>query len=282
LLASADPDRRCGALRTLGYLYWMGEVAGKYYGVPPQPITPAIAQAIDWIGRAADDSDPSVRRCAIEALSLIGSENEDVFAIAMQRVVDSDPLVRTAVLRLSKFRFKTYKHNVALAYKLLREKPFGDRTSLDLATVIIDHSRIDGPVDFEALASFMSKIGPAQGGAYLNNLGSTLRRVRISDIPNDKAFGHPSIFPQVLRLYALGARRYCLYTTWHWFPYENHLPTLRGELKHLRQEIERLKREKPPGWQDLSRRYADAIVGLQEVIDEAEAKLAKKRKLESK
>jgi sialate O-acetylesterase len=269
LLASKDPDQRCGALRTLGYLYWLGLIprGSAYYSLKPQKVTPAIARAIEMIAQGARDADPLVRRSAAEALSLIGSENENVFAIIRKLALDDDALVRTAAMRMSKYRFNTHAHNTALAYALLDRKGLADRTAVALAGNLLNHYRIEGPIDVAAAGRYFKKIGPGQGGSVVGGLGDMLRRVQATD--GQKALGHPEVMPGVLHLYSLGYRNYFLYGIWRWVKLEDHLPALRQEIKRLEGEIKRLKSEKPDQWADLSARYADAIEGLQAVIDKA-------------
>jgi len=269
LLASKDPDQRCGALRTLGYLYWLGPIprGSAYYSLKPQKVTPALARAIEMIARGARDADPLVRRTAAEALSLIGAENEDVFAIIRKLALDDDALVRTAAMRMSKYRFNTHAHNTALAYALLDHKGLADRTAVALAGNLLNHYRIEGPIDVAAAGRYFKKIGPGQGGSVVGGLGDMLRRVQATD--GQKALGHPEVMPGVLHLYSLGYRNYFLYGIWRWVKLEDHLPALRQEIKRLEGEIKRLKGKKPDRWVDLSARYADAIEGLQAVIDKA-------------
>jgi len=275
LLSSKNPDRRCGGLRTLGYLYWMGPIprGSGYYAQKPQEVTPAVARALEMIAKAADDADPLVRRSAAEALSLIGSENENVFAIVRKLALDADALVRTAAMRMSKYRFNTHAHNTALAYALLDRKPFGDRTSVGLAGNLLNHYRIEGPIDVKAVGRFLGKIGPGQGGRVVGSLGDLLRRLKMPD--GQSALGHRDVMPAVLHLYSIGYRNYFLYGVWRWVNIPYHLPALRQEIKRLEGEIKRLKSEKPDRWADLSARYADAIEGLQAVIDKA--KTSKKK-----
>ena len=271
LLGSRDPDERCGGLRTLGYLYWMGLIprASGYYSQQPQEATPAIARAIEMIGEAAADADPHVRRCAAEALALIGSENETVFEIIRKLATDDDALVRTAALRMSKYRFKTHAHNTALAYALLENKPLADRTSAALAGTLLNHYRIAGPIDLAAAARYLQKIGPGQGGDVVGDLGDMLRRIQLPG-STKKALDDPEVMSAVLHLHAIGYRNYFLYGVWRWVTLEDHVPAIQEEIRRLRVEIERLGREKPEGWRDLSSRYADAIEGLEAEIVRAE------------
>ena len=267
LLAGDDRDQRCGALRTLGYLYWMGILprGSAYYTAKPQAVTPAVAGAIAMIGKAAGDGDPLVRRCAAEALSLIGSENESVFAIIKKLALDDDALVRTAAMRMSKYRFNTHAHNTALAYALLEGKPFGDRTSIALAGNLLNHYRIKGPIDVVAAARFLAGIGPGQGGDVVGNLGDMLRRVKL---PNgEKALDHPKVMSALLDLYSIGYRNYFLYGIWHWVKVKDHAPAIRKKIQQLQGEIKRLRQDKPKGWRDLTERYTDAIDDLNYVIE---------------
>ena len=277
LLAGKDPDQRCGALRTLGYLYRLGPIprGSGYYSLKPQEVTPAIARAIEMIAQGARDADPLVRRTAAEALSLIGAENEDVFAIIRKLALDDDALVRTAALRMSKYRFNTHAHNTALAYALLERKGLADRTSAALAGNLLNHYRIEGPIDVVAAGRYFRKIGPGQGGNVVGSLGDMLRRVRTTG--GQKALGHREVMPGVLHLYSLGYRNYFLYGIWRWVNIPDHIPALRREIRRLEGEIKRLKSEKPDRWSDLSVRYADAIEGLQAVIDNAKTSKKKKK-----
>jgi len=269
LLSSEDPDQRCGGLRTLGYLYWLGVLprGSGYYSLKPQTVTPEIARAIEMIAKAAGDANPLVRRTSAEALSLIGAENDRVFAIIRKLALDDDALVRTAAMRMSKYRFNTHAHNTALAYALLEEKPLADRTSAALAGNLLNHYRIEGPIDVAAAGRFFRKIGPGQGGNVVGGLGDMLRRVKVAD--EKKALGHPKVLPAVLHLYSLGYRNYFLYGLWRWIDVREHIPLLQQEIKRLEGEIKRLQSEKSDRWKDLSARYADAIQGLREVIDDA-------------
>ena len=275
LLDGKDPDQRCGALRTLGYLYWFGVLprGSGYYSLKPQEVTPAIARAIEMIAQGADDADPLVRRTAAEALALIGSENEEVFAIIKKLALDDDVLVRTAAMRMSKYRFNTHAHNTALAYALLDRKGFADRVSANQAGNLLNHYRIEGPIDVAAVGRYFKKVGPGQGGNVMGSLGDLLRRLQLPD--GKKALGHPDAFPGLLNLYSLGYRNYFLYGLWRWIDVKAHVPALRQEIKRLEGEVKRLRSEKPDGWGDLSARYADAIEGLQAVIDKA--KTSKKK-----
>jgi hypothetical protein len=62
-----------------------------------------------------------------------------------------------------------------------------------------------------------------------------------------------------------------LYGVERWISYRENLPAFREKTQQLRQEIQSLQREKPEGWQDLSRRYRDAIDGLNELIERTES-----------
>jgi len=268
LIGSSDPDQRCGALRTLGYVYWMGPVQRNYYGVKPQEVTPGIARAIGLIEEGAKDTDPAVRCCAAEALSLIGSEDDRTFQIIKRLAADDDPLVRTAALRMSKYRFKTHAHNTDLAYALLKHKPFGDSTSAHLAGNLLNHYRLLGPIDLNVVGGFLAKVGPGQGEGAVGGLGDLLRRIKM---PDDRpALNHPQVLPAILHLYAIGYRNYMLYGVERWISYYENVPAFRKKIQQLRYEIESLSREEPTGWQDLSRRYQDAIDGLNELIDRTE------------
>jgi len=268
LVASPDPQKRCGGLRILGYLYWMGPVPRNYYGARPQTVTPAVARAIAAIAPAADDPEPMVRRCAAEALGLIGAENESVFATVRKLATDDDPLVRTAALRLSKYRFKSHAHNTAVAYALLAERPFGDHTSAWLAGNLLNHYRLKGPIDLARVSRFLRRLGPGQGGPVVNSLGDLLRRVKLPD--GRPALNRPDVLPAVLHLYALGYRDYMLYGVERWIASKSNISLFRDKIAELRTETERLRRDKPNGWKDLSRRYEDAIAGLGRLIEKAE------------
>ncbi len=266
LLASTDADKRCGGLRTLGYLYWMGILprGSGYYGEEPQAVTPAVAKALDMIESAVKDPNVHVRRTAAEALSLIGSENEDTVKMVMRLALDENPLVRTAALRTCKYRFNTHDNNTAIAHAILARKPFCDHTTLEIAGTIINHFRLDGPVDYIAVGKYFEKIEPGRGSEIIPNLGDMLRRYSYDD-DKRKALGHPEVMRGVLHLYALGYRKYFLYGVWHWVNVEEHVDAINNKIKELEKEIVRLNREKPQGWKDLSARYADAIEDLKDV-----------------
>lgn len=268
LANSVDPEQRCAALRTLGYLYWMGPVPRNYYSAEPQRVTPGIAKAIELIAGAAADPDPMVRRCAAEALGLIGSENETVFATIRKLGTDDDPLVRTAALRMSKYRFNAHAHNIAVAYALLTEKPFGDHTSAWLAGNLLNHYRLKGPVDLGLVSRFLQRVGPGQGGRVVDSLGDLLRRVKLPD--GHPGLNRPDVLPGVLHVYALGYRRYMLYGVERWIALKSNIPLFRKKSHELKSEIERLRRDRPDGWEDLSRRYEDAIEGLSGLVEKAE------------
>jgi sialate O-acetylesterase len=268
LIDSNQPDQRCGALRTLGYLHWMGPIPRSYYGVRPQPVTPGIERAVALIDESSKDTDPLVRRCAAEALALIGSEDDRVFRIIKRLAVDDDPLVRTAALRVSKYRFKTHAHNTDVAYALLAHQPFGDHTSAYLAGNLLNHYRLFGPIDLDAVARFLAQVGPGRGGGAVGSLGDLMRRVKMAD--GRPALNDPRVLPALLDLYAIGYRNYMLYGVERWISYTENVPAFREKIRQLENEIQRLKHEKPAGWQDLTRRYQDAIEGLKQLIVAAE------------
>jgi len=266
LLMDTHHDLRCGGVRTLGYLYWYGLVPRSYYGQEPQAITPEISTALNWIAHMATrERDMHVLRCSAEAFGLIGAEDDHIASVVKLLAVDSDPLVRTAALRLCKYRFKTYEHNHSLAHAVLAEHPHGDRTSLALAGTIINHARLNGPTDIEAIASYLEKVGPGQGGPVMPSLGDTLRRVYLPD-GKRKALDDPRVMSGLLHLYSIGYRNYFLYGIWRWVTVEDHRPAIEAEIVRLEKEIERLEREKPENWQDLSGRYSAAVEGLREVL----------------
>ncbi len=275
LIKSDDADQRCGALRALGYMHWMGPITRNYYTIEPQKITPAIAKAVDMIAAAASDPDPDVRGAVVEALSLIGSENERIFAVIKKLATDDDARVRTAAMRMSKYRFNKYDHCIAMAYALLAEKPFGDRTSADLAGNLINPQRLNGPIDLKVVGGHLSRIGPGQGGGVVSGLGDTMRRIKADD--GTEALNDPEVLPGVLNVYTIGYRNYMLYGVERWITYKKNIPAFRAKVDELTAEIARLKRDKPDGWQDLASRYADAVEGLKALIDKAE-KLKPKKK----
>ncbi|HUT10616.1 MAG TPA: hypothetical protein VMY42_08970, partial [Thermoguttaceae bacterium] len=116
---------------------------------------------------------------------------------------------------------------------------------------------------------YLQKIGPGQGGDVVGDLGDMLRRIQLPG-STKKALDDPEVMSAVLHLHAIGYRNYFLYGVWRWVTLEDHLPAIREEIRRLRNEIERLDREKPEGWRDLSARYADAIEGLEAEIVRAE------------
>jgi len=276
MIKSDDPQQRCGALRALGYMYWMGPVdKRKYYVVEPQKITPAIAKAIDLIAPAAGDDDAEIRLAAVEALSLIGAANEKIFRIALKLVADDDPRIRTAVLKMAKFRLKKYEHVLPLAYELFARHPFGDRTSSYVAGNLINHQRLNGPIDLKIVGGYLSRVGPGQGSGALSNLGDTMRRIKTAD--GREALNAPQVLAGVLNVYAIGYRNYMLYGVERWITYKKNIPAFRAKVDELTVDIGRLKRDKPDRWKDLTARYADAVEGLNALIDKAEKQKPKKK-----
>ena len=63
-----------------------------------------------------------------------------------------------------------------------------------------------------------------------------------------------------------------LYGVERWILYNQDVPAFREKIRQVRHEIHDLDRERPEGRQDLSRRYRDAIDGLNELIDRTENK----------
>lgn len=59
--------------------------------------------------------------------------------------------------------------------------------------------------------------------------------------------------------------------------YKQNVPAFRTKVDELTAEIDRLKRDKPEGWKDLTARYADDIEGLKAMIDRAEKQKPKKK-----
>jgi len=263
LLQSDNPDERCGGLRILGYLYHLGPVAkgSAYYSQKPQEVTPAVGHAIELIAPRVKDPDVLVRRCAAEALALIGAENERVFQLVCRLAVDEDPLVRTAAMRLSKYRFKSHAHNTALAYALLEQHPFGDRTSTALAGMQLNHYRIHGEIDLQFVARYLGRIEPGRGGPVVSYLGDLLRRTKLPD--GNSALNDPQVLCAILELYAIGYRKYMLYGVEFWIRDPKCIPVIREKVRELQQRIEQLEKERPPMWRDLEGRYAAAIEGLQ-------------------
>ena len=137
-----------------------------------------------------------------------------------------------------------------------------------LAGNLLNHYRIKGPIDIDRVARFLPRIGPGQGGGVVGSVGDMLRRVKTpAGLPS---LNDPRILPGVLHLHSLGYRNYMLYGVERWISRKENIPAFRGKAKELTSEIERLRREKPAGWADLSRRYEDAIVGLEVLIQQSQ------------
>jgi len=165
---------------------------------------------------------------------------------------------------MSKFRLKTHARNTGVAYALLEQKPFGDATSAHLAGNLLNHYRLLGPIDREVVSGFLMQVGPGQGQGAVGDLGDLLRRVKLSD--GRPALNDPHVMPALLHLYGIGYRNYMLYGVERWISYKENVPAFRKGIERLQTEIKRLKTERPVGWQDLSRRYADAVEGLEVFI----------------
>jgi hypothetical protein len=271
LLGGDDPDARAGALRTLGYLYWLGPVApgSRYYGVEPQAVTPAVAKALDRLAAAGDDPDEWVRCCAAEALGMIGTDDRRTYELVKQFVVDDSPRVRTIAARLTKFRIKKHEHNVGIAYALLKARPFGDRTSVECVTNVLNHARLTGPVDLKTIGRFLGNVGPGQGGEFIDDLGDALRRIKMDD--GAPSLNHPDAMPGILNLYSIGYRNYMLYGVERWIARPQNVPDFQSKIDELENRIEQLRRDKPGNWPDLVGRYEDAIEGLRQLVQKSRA-----------
>lgn len=115
---------------------------------------------------------------------------------------------------------------------------------------------------------YLLRVGLGQGGDVINGLGDMLRRVKTPDgIPS---LNDPRTIPGVLHLYALGYRNYMLYGVERWIALKANIPIFRKKSAEVRSEIERLRRDRPEGWEDLSRRYEDATDGLRDLIEKSE------------
>ena len=99
-------------------------------------------------------------------------------------------------------------------------------------------------------------------------MGDLFRRIKLPD--GRQALNDPQVLSALLHIYGIGYRRYMLYGVEHWTSYKENIPAFRKKIMELRSEIKNLKRAKPEGWRDLSRRYEDAINGLNEWISRAE------------
>ena len=147
----------------------------------------------------------------------------------------------------------------------MREKPLGDRISAGLAGNLLNHYRLEGPTDLEAVGRYLLRIEPGRGGPVVGNLGDLLLRVKKPDGRDN--LSDPQVLPGVLHLYALGCRNYMLYGVERWIGRPENVPAFRGEIKRLKAEVARLRHDEPEGWADRSRRYEDAIKGLNVMIE---------------
>jgi hypothetical protein len=265
LVKSDNADQRASALRALGYVYWGGTIPkDRYYGKARQKMTPAILKAIDLISPAAKDPDVEIRLAAVEALALIGAEDDAIAELTLKLAVDDDARIRSAALKIGKFRFLEYKHITPMAYAFFAEKPFADRNSANIAGNILNHQRLNGPIDLKVVGGHMSKVTPGRGHGGISDLGDTMRRVKFN---GREAMNSPDVLPGVLNLYAIGYRNYMLYGINQWVAYPENVPAFRAKVDELTAEIKRLEKDKPEGWQDLVGRYSDAIDGLKKMID---------------
>jgi len=271
LLKDDDPDLRCGGLRTLGWLYWLGEVERRrYHGTEPQPVTPAIEAALKRIAAAAKDDDYWVRYCAAEALGLIGAEDPLTVATIKALAVDEEPLVRCAALKVTKFRLKKASHCMAIAEAVLAQKPFEDHDTVARALGQINryHYWAGVKVDLALISRYMREMDIGRvGGGGLYSLGNTLRRMDL--------LSRPDIFPGVLNLYALGCRNYMLYGVERWIAVPANVPAIRKKIEQLKGRIDRLGRDKPIDWLDRKRRFEDAIPALEQLLRKIEKAAAK-------
>lgn len=281
LLNKGDTEEKCGALRALGTMHWHGPVPRRYYGAAAQEITPAVRKALDRIIPATKDADVDVRYIATEALALIGAEDGELAGVLRTLATDDDPRIRCAALKIAKFRFNEYKHIVAMAYALLTEKPFGDRTSLHIAGNLINHQRINGPIDVKLVGDYLAKLRPGLGSEAVSSLGDALRRIKMkgADRPS---LNSPDALPGVLNAYAIGYRDYMLYGVERWISEPENIPAFRAKIDELTAEIRRLKKDRSPGWEDRAARYADAIDGLKAMIANIEKQEARKARQKGK
>jgi len=264
LLADADPDLRCGALRTMGYLYWLGPVdtrGGRYRRIGPQTMTPAIEDAVKRICASAGDKDVYVRYAVAEGLGLIGSENEQIAKTLQTLAADREPLVRCAALKVTKFRLKQGAHFVAAANAALSCPHANDHESATLATLLLSSACRAPELDVSVVTGFMLRQDLGTCGPAPSNIGVMVFRGRVIDK------GEHLFVPAALHLYGLGCR------DWGLHGMEKRIlakPEYRGAVQkkigQLKTEIGRLTRDKPPQWLDRKRCYEDAVAGLEELI----------------
>jgi len=200
-----------------------------------------------------------------EALGMIGTDDRRTYELAKKLVIDGSPRVRTIAARLTKFRIKKHEHNVGVAYALLETRPFGDRTSVESVTNVLNHARLTGPVDLKTMGRFFESIGPGQGGEFVGDLGDALRRIKMDD--GDPSLNHPDVLPGVLNLYSIGCRNYMLYGVERWIARPQSIPAFQAEIEELHGRIVQLRGDKPDDWQDLVARYEDAIDGLTQLVE---------------
>jgi len=98
----------------------------------------------------------------------------------------------------------------------------------------------------------------------VSHLGDLLRRIKLPD--GSSSLNDPEALRAVLHLYSIGYRNYMLYGVDSWIRKPQNLPVFRAEIQRWQGEIERLRRERPGGWQDRVGRYEDAIQGLGELV----------------
>ena len=99
-------------------------------------------------------------------------------------------------------------------------------------------------------------------------LGDMARRVKMPD--GRESLNDPRVLPGVLHLYSLGYRNYMLYGVERWIAKRGNVPVFRRKISELRAEMDRLRRDRPDGWEDLSRRYEDAVDGLGELVKKSD------------
>ncbi|MDP6360150.1 MAG: HEAT repeat domain-containing protein, partial [Planctomycetota bacterium] len=262
LLSHRNPDIRCGALRTLGYMFWHGTVTTRRYrSIPPQELDQTGLEVVTLICALSNDRSFWVRYCVAESLGMIGAVNQEIVKTLVKLAGDPDPMVCAAALKTTKFRNQEDDSNVRILNATIKHCPLTTYANGNFAGLLFSRYFRRTDVDWELMSGYLKQHDAGMAGP---GLWHPMRACEYR-ISSNRADVY-RILPGLLHVYSMGWLRSRLESRLFRNLIAEKPEPFEQKALQLQKEIRNLEKQKPIGWEDRMLRYQTAIEGINRLL----------------